>query len=160
VEDDYKILDFVNQHAPGDLMPWRGFDHPQLGKVELGGWHSFTTWRNPPPALLEAEIAPQADFAIAFASLAPRIAWREVALTPLGDGVYHLLAVIENRGFLSTSGSNQAASKPCAWCAGLLRQARRSRAVQSRRSATRRPLNKLTSPTTASAHRHAPGRRR
>jgi murein tripeptide amidase MpaA len=109
VEDDYKILDFVDQHAPGDLMPWREFDHPQLGKVELGGWHSFTTWRNPPPALLEAEIAPQADFAIAFASLAPRIAWRDVALTPLGEGVYHLLAVIENRGFLSTSGSNQAA---------------------------------------------------
>ena len=42
-------------------------------------------------------------------SLAPRIAWREVTLTPLGDGVYHLLAVVENRGFLPTSGSNQAA---------------------------------------------------
>lgn len=108
VADDYKILEFVNQHADDKLVSWYSFDHPQLGKVELGGWNSFTTWRNPPPALLEQEIAPQADFALAFAALAPRIAWRTVELTPLGDGVYHLLAVVENRGFLSTNGSTQA----------------------------------------------------
>ena len=108
VADDYKILEFVNQHADDKLVAWYPFDHPQLGKVELGGWNSFTTWRNPPPALLEQEIAPQADFALAFAALAPRIAWRTVELTPLGDGVYHLLAVIENRGFLATNGSTQA----------------------------------------------------
>ncbi|MDQ1300481.1 MAG: hypothetical protein QG637_399 [Chloroflexota bacterium] len=108
VEDDYKILEFVNQHAGEQLVSWYPFDHSQLGKVELGGWNSFTTWRNPPPALLEREIAPQADFALAFAALAPRIAWRTVELTPVGDGIYHLLAVVENRGFLSTSGSAQA----------------------------------------------------
>jgi len=108
VADDYKILEFVNQHADDKLVAWYSFDHPQLGKVELGGWNSFTTWRNPPPALLEQEIAPQADFALAFAALAPHIAWRAVELTPLGDGVYHLLAVVENRGFLATSGSTQA----------------------------------------------------
>ena len=108
VDDDYKILDYVNLHAPDGLVPWYGFDHPQLGAVELGGWKTLYTWRNPPHALLEAEIAPQSDFAIAFASLAPRIAWREVVLTPVGDGVYHLLVVVENLGFLPTNGSNQA----------------------------------------------------
>jgi hypothetical protein len=107
-EDDYKILDYVKQHAPDGLAPWYEFDHPQLGRVELGGWNSLYTWRNPPHALLEAEIAPHADFAIAFAALAPRIAWREVKLTSLGEGVHHLLAGIENRGFLPTNGSNQA----------------------------------------------------
>lgn len=108
LDDDYKILDFVNERVPGGLVAWYEFDHPQLGKVELGGWYNLYSWRNPPHALLEAEIAPQADFAIAFASLAPRIAWREVALTPLGEGAYHLLAVVENRGFLPTNGSKQA----------------------------------------------------
>ena len=102
VEDDYKILDFVNAHAPDALVAWYEFDHPQLGKVELGGWNAIYTWRNPPHALLEAEIAPQADFAIAFAALAPRLAWREVKVTPLGEGAYHLLAVVENAGFLPT----------------------------------------------------------
>jgi hypothetical protein len=109
VEDDYKILDYVNNHAPDGLMAWYEFEHQQLGKIELGGWNTLYTWRNPPHALLEAEVAPQADFAIAFAALAPRIAWRDVVLTPLGGGAYHLLAVVENRGFLPTKGSSQAA---------------------------------------------------
>ena len=100
--DDYKILDFVNRHAPEALVPWYAFDHPQLGSVELGGWDMLYSWRNPPHALLEAEVAPQADFAIAFAALAPRLQWREVKVTPLGEGAYHILAVVENGGFLPT----------------------------------------------------------
>lgn len=108
VEDDYKIVAYADEHAPGGLAPWYEFDHPQLGKVELGGWDNLYTWRNPPHALLEAEIAHHADFALAFAALAPRLAWREVKLTPVGEGAYHLLAVVENTGFLPTYGSSQA----------------------------------------------------
>lgn len=102
VADEYKILDYVNQHAPDALVPWYEVDHPQLGKVELGGWNAMYSWRNPPHALLEAELTPQAEFALAFASLAPRLAWREVKVTPLGEGAYHVLAVVENSGFLPT----------------------------------------------------------
>ncbi len=108
VEDDYKVMEYADQVAPGGLVSWYEFDHPQLGKVELGGWDFLYTWRNPPHALLEAEIAPHADFALAFASLAPRIVWREVKLTAVGEGAYHLLAVVENTGFLPTYGSKQA----------------------------------------------------
>ncbi len=100
--DDYKILDFVNAHAPGALVEWQPFEHPQLGPVEIGGWDALYSWRNPPHELLEAEVAPQADFAIAFASLAPRLQWRDVKVTTLGDGAYHVLAVVENAGFLPT----------------------------------------------------------
>jgi len=106
--DDYKIMEYADKVAPGGLVAWYEFVHPQLGKVELGGWNTLYTWRNPPHALLEAEIAPHGDFAVAFAALAPRIAWREVTVTPLGEGNYHLLAVIENRGFLPTYGTQQA----------------------------------------------------
>ncbi len=108
VTDDYKILEFVNEHAPDALVPWREYDHPQLGKVEIGGWHTLYSWRNPPHALLEAEIAPQSDFAITFASLAPRLAWRTVTATPLGEDAWHVVAVVENLGFLPTHVSAQA----------------------------------------------------
>jgi murein tripeptide amidase MpaA len=108
VEDDVKVVAYADQVAAGGLVPWYEFDHPQLGKVELGGWDFLYTWRNPPHALLEAEIAPQADFALAFAALAPRLAWREIKLTRVGDDAYHLLAVVENTGFLPTNGSSQA----------------------------------------------------
>jgi murein tripeptide amidase MpaA len=108
LEDDYKILDFIKEHADDGLEPWQPYDHPQLGKVEIGGWNVLYTWRNPPHALLEAEITPQADFAVAFAATAPRLAWRTVEVKPLGGGHYHLLVVLENRGFLPSYGSNQA----------------------------------------------------
>ena len=50
VEDDYKIVAYRRiSIAPGGLVPWYEFDHPQLGKVELGGWDILYTWRNPPP---------------------------------------------------------------------------------------------------------------
>jgi murein tripeptide amidase MpaA len=108
IEDDYKVLDFVLAQAPDALVAWRPFDHPELGPVEIGGWDSLYSWRNPPPALLEAEIAPQAAFAVSFASLAPRLAWRDVLVESLGNGSYHVTAVVENTGFLGTSGSKQA----------------------------------------------------
>ncbi len=79
-----------------------------MGQVELGGWDFMYSWRNPPHALLEAEIAPQADFALAFATMAPRLGWRTVEITPLGDESYHVLAVLENQGFFPTYVSKRA----------------------------------------------------
>jgi murein tripeptide amidase MpaA len=108
IEDDNKIFEFIVKHAPEGLVPWYEFNHPQLGKVELGGWDRLFTWRNPPCKLLESEIAPQADFAISFISLAPRIRWRTVEVKPVGHGNYHILAIVENLGFLPTHVSNQA----------------------------------------------------
>lgn len=108
IEDDQKILAFVQAQAPDGLVEWRPFDHPEVGAVEIGGWNSMFTWRNPPPALLEAEIAPQAAFAVSLAALAPRLAWHSVAVTALDDDVYHVLAVVENTGFLTTSSTVRA----------------------------------------------------
>lgn len=108
IEDDHQILDFVLAHAPDGLAAWQPFEHPELGSVEIGGWNHLYTWRNPPPALLEAEISPQADFAIGFAALAPRLAWRAVEVAALGGDVFYVRAVVENGGFLSTSGTQRA----------------------------------------------------
>jgi len=107
-EDDERIVAFADAHAPGGLVEWYPYDHPQLGQVELGGWDTLFTWDNPPPGLLEAEIAPHADFALAFAALAPRLRWREVKLTHLADDAWQLVAVVENTGFLPTHVSSQA----------------------------------------------------
>ncbi len=108
LEDDLKIFDFIPANAPEHIVDWYPFEHPQLGSVEIGGFQSMYTWRNPPVALLEAEIAPQADFVIAFSALAPRLTWRTLEAAPLGDDTWRVLAVVENVGFLSTSGSARA----------------------------------------------------
>ena len=107
-EDDYKIVDFIDKHMPEGLVPWYEFQHPQLGKVELGGWNRIFTWRNPPPSLLEKEIAPQADFAIEFISLLPRLTWHTIKVEKVGEDAYHILTVLENKGYFPTYVCNQA----------------------------------------------------
>ena len=38
-------------------VDWYPFDHPQLGRVELGGWNRLACFRNPPRKFLEREVA-------------------------------------------------------------------------------------------------------
>jgi hypothetical protein len=108
VEDDLKILAFLEEKAPESLVAWYEVDHPELGTVELGGLDFMRSWRNPPPALLEDEIKGQAGFVTDFASLAPRLEWVEVSATRFDDDVVRVVAVVANQGFLSTSGTERA----------------------------------------------------
>ena len=58
VEDDFKILKWNDEALDGKgTVDWYPFEHPDLGPVELGGWDTFVTWRNPPYHLLEKEVA-------------------------------------------------------------------------------------------------------
>ena len=95
VEDDVKIVAYADQVAAGGLVPWYEFDHPQLGKVELGGWDFLHTWRNPPQRCSRLRSRPRPIHA-GVCGAGPRLAWREVKLTPVGEDAYHLLAVVGN----------------------------------------------------------------
>ena len=49
LEDDLKLMKWNDEVLKGKgFMPWKPFDHPQLGKVELGGWDWLHMWTNPP----------------------------------------------------------------------------------------------------------------
>jgi murein tripeptide amidase MpaA len=115
-EQDVQILKWADEHAPDKYVPWHAFDHPQLGKVELGGWDSLYTWRNPPPALLEEHAVHQYPFALALGDMLPRLAVLDFTATPLGSNAYHLNLVIENDGYLPTytsqQGKNRSAKRP------------------------------------------------
>jgi murein tripeptide amidase MpaA len=116
-EDDLAILKFVDQHGGADAyVPWYPFDHPQLGKVELGGWNRMYTWSNPPEDLLQAEVERNIPFALALGDLLPHLAINELQAQSLGDGKYHLELRVENTGFLPTytsvQGKNRKAPRP------------------------------------------------
>ncbi len=83
--------------------PWRPFDHPQLGPVEIGGIDYQRTIRNPPEALLAAECERGFQVADRCRRAIPDVRGRLVA-APLGEGAHRVELVLENRGFLSTSG--------------------------------------------------------
>nr|WP_290665282.1 M14 family metallopeptidase [Ardenticatena sp.] len=108
-EDDLKILRWADEHiGPDAFVEWYEFDHPQLGKVELGGWNFMYTWRNPPHHLMGEEAARNTPFVLALAEMLPRLHIHTLAITPLDDDVWHINLVVENSGYLPTYTSQQA----------------------------------------------------
>ena len=106
--DDQKILDWFEENVgENGYVDWYRYDHPQLGKVELGGWNTMYTWRNPPPAYLGKEVERNLDFPLRLAGMLPHLAIRSLDVTPLGDERYHLNLVLENTGYLPTYTSAQ-----------------------------------------------------
>ena len=126
---DYKYIDWFREHPHEDdvamlawsdgalegkgYVDWREFDHPQLGKVEIGGWDREYAFRNPPAKFLEREVEPLADWTIWQASLAPRLVVSKVVLE--GGRVR---AVVQNAGWLPTNVTKMAAQKKM--CRGVV----------------------------------------
>jgi murein tripeptide amidase MpaA len=101
VEDDLKLLRWNDEKLEGKgFVDWYPFDHPQLGPVELGGWHSMYAFRNPPPPMLEREIAPHAEWLVWHLLISPRMEIRSLDVRTLGPGHYALRLVVENTGWL------------------------------------------------------------
>jgi murein tripeptide amidase MpaA len=125
--ENYKFIDWYREHSLEDALKmlkwsdealsgrgyvnWYPFDHPQLGRVELGGWDMQYAWRNPPPQFLEKEIAPFADWLIWHALISPLLELYEAKVTPLGGGVYQVRLVVQNAGWLPSYVSKKALEK-------------------------------------------------
>jgi hypothetical protein len=112
-EQERAVVRWADEHAPDAYVPWYPFDHPQLGPVELGGVEFMYVWSNPPPALLRAEVAPHAEFAVFQALASPRLDVLEVRVERLGessevdgrrvgDATWRIQAGIANTGWLPT----------------------------------------------------------
>lgn len=101
LEDDFKLLKWSDEKlADAGFVNWYEYQHPQLGKVELGGWDSLHTWTNPPAAFLEKELQRFPGWLIWCALILPQLAIRESSLTPIGKDTYRVRLVVENTGWL------------------------------------------------------------
>ena len=107
-EQDLQILNWLdNNVGPTGYIPWYTFQHPQLGKIELGGWNSMFTWRNPPQDFIAAEVEKLLPFCLSLGDILPHLTIHTLAVTPLGHGGYAINLVIENTGYLPTYTSLQ-----------------------------------------------------
>jgi murein tripeptide amidase MpaA len=102
-EIDAKMLHVLDRELDGEgFREWTPFEHPQLGPVEIGGWHRTFTWTNPPGPMLEEVTSTNAKFVLRAARTAPKLEIRETKAEPLVDGLYKVTVVIQNTGFLPT----------------------------------------------------------
>jgi murein tripeptide amidase MpaA len=108
-EDDLKMLRWADEASARDLyVDWYAFDHPELGRVELGGWDILHSFHNPPPELLEKEVALFPPWLNWMALLSPLLEIDKLTADHAGGDVYKLRAVVDNAGYLPTSGSFKA----------------------------------------------------
>jgi murein tripeptide amidase MpaA len=107
--DNLKLLAWNDRMLSGEaFVPWMPFDHPQLGRVELGGWRRIFMFRNPPGKLLPELCHKNALYTLKHAALAPDLCFGPIEVTPLGADTFRVSAVVENRGFLPTHLTQQA----------------------------------------------------
>ena len=112
VEDEVKLLRWSDKELGGQgFVPWHPFKHPQLGPVEIGGFDLIRYWYNIPFDRLEKEVAPHTDWLIWLGLSTGRIAVRSFSVEAAGANTWRVRLVVENTGWLPSSGSQQAADQ-------------------------------------------------
>ena len=112
-EDMHLVYKWIDENVPmlasgKPIKDWTEFDHPQLGKVEIGGMDFKYTWQNCPPGYLEQEVEKNTAFCLRMAQTCPRLVIDEFKSEKVGEGVYKLTAKVSNIGYLPTFVTNEA----------------------------------------------------
>jgi murein tripeptide amidase MpaA len=116
--EDYQFIEWLRDHSPEDdlklirwadsevgesaYVDWYPYEHPQLGRVELGGWDVMACWGNVPFKFLQDEIAPHADWALWHLLVSPLLELRSLDVEALGEDRFLVRLVLENTGWLPT----------------------------------------------------------
>lgn len=101
IYDDYDgyVWDKTENEGKG-FRDWEEFDHPVLGKVEIGGFHPKFFGQNGPPWQLEDWAKKQALFNLAMAKRLPEIQIDDVTVSKEDDGLYTISMTWTNVGGL------------------------------------------------------------
>jgi hypothetical protein len=111
VEDDLALITWAKENYPDAHVEWYEFDHPELGKVELGGWDIINYWFNVPFDRLEDEVAPHSDWAIFHALISPLLEVRTLEVEELGESSFLVRLVLQNSGWLPTNVTEKAVER-------------------------------------------------
>ncbi|MEZ4703978.1 MAG: M14 family metallopeptidase [Bdellovibrionota bacterium] len=106
---------------------WKPFDHPQLGKVELGGWKGLYVWSNPPHEFLQEEVEKNVGFVLACAKSNPHVVLHEQNIEQVTSSseekISTLRLTVKNQGYLPTYGSSVAKQKGTCYPARMYAEA-------------------------------------
>jgi len=112
IEDDFAMLKWSDEKLGGKgYVDWYEFEHPQLGKVELGGWDLLYAFRNPPADFLETEVALFPKWLVFHLLISPKLEQHSVHVENLGGGAYFIRLGVQNTGYLPTQVSARAVER-------------------------------------------------
>jgi len=94
------LLKFSDTELRGKgFVPWREFDHPQLGRIEIGGEVPFAT-NTPPFRMVRELLETQVPWIFELAAKLPLVQFEKHQLSSLGNGLYRLKVWVVNKGDL------------------------------------------------------------
>ena len=100
-EDDLKMIAWSDRELGGQgYVDWYPFDHPQLGRVELGGWNKLQVFRNPPQQYIEREVKRFPGWLTWQALTLPRLEVFKAEATALGGDAWRVRFAVHNTGYL------------------------------------------------------------
>jgi len=99
---DEQEAEFIEYVLMGDAaLPWREFEHPTYGTIEIGG--EKKEWgRIPPSFLLEEELHRNMAFTLYHADMMPLLKISEVNVEKLADNLFKIWVTIENQRLIPT----------------------------------------------------------
>lgn len=92
------------------FVPWKEYDHPQYGKIEIGGMKK-NYGRAHPGFLLESDAHRNMAFSIYHVYHTPKLEVQEISERSLGDGLTEVTAVIVNYRMMPTHSSQDVKNK-------------------------------------------------
>lgn len=108
---DNKTYDFDRYLLFQDaFVPWKEYEHPQYGKIEVGGFKK-NFGRAHPGFLLETDAHRNMAFTIYHCYHTPKLRVDTVKVRDLGDGLKEVTAVIHNERLMPTHSSQDVKNK-------------------------------------------------
>ena len=100
-DKDKTILSYSDKSLNGTgFAKWQSFNHPTLGKVEIGGFAPFLT-STPPATKIDSLCRTQLPWLLSLSTKLPDLQLMKEVVTELGAGVYRLELFVENKGVLA-----------------------------------------------------------
>ncbi|UCC44736.1 MAG: hypothetical protein JSU65_02065 [Candidatus Zixiibacteriota bacterium] len=94
-EEDQALYDY----NPDAFVIWQEYDHPTLGKVEIGGKIPYADLA-PPPAEADSLVTKQLPFIRTLAGLLPQVAIEKIEIAQRSRDVWEINSWVVNEGFL------------------------------------------------------------
>jgi Zinc carboxypeptidase len=97
----------AERNIPDCFLEWEEYDHPELGKVEIGGKNPKFFSQNPPAEALEEFVVGQVEQNLYLTESAPQVSIVNAKLAPVSGGddeaTHELRVTVQNEGRIPTA---------------------------------------------------------